>query len=581
MKRLLPITDWLPRYTLQKLQGDLVAGIAVGLMIIPQSLAHAVIAGLKPQYGLYSSFPAMFIYLFLGTSKDVSIGTTVITALLANRYSISNDVHPEIIAALTFVVGIVMILVAVCRLGFVVRFLSFPVISGFVSASSIIISVSQLRYFFGLSRSPRKVFLKIEHLFTNIKHTRPGDATIGIISFVLLLVLQKAAKHKWETGPDTTKLRRALIKVARVIGIGRNAFVATLAILVSYALHEHGLGHLFMSVGNLPKGLPPFKMPLKSIEISANKTLTVEQLITGFGSGIGVLPLIIVLQSVAASKALGRLNKYKIDTFQEIFALGLGNVFGSFFNSIPMTASFSRSAVNSSSGSRTPLAGVLTSLVVIMAIEFLGPVIRFAPMASLSAIVIAAVISLFDYQLAIKLWRLNKIDLAIWVLTFFGCIYEIEIGILIGVCLSLAVVMYREFNPRLDVQLNKESRKLVIKLQGGVWFPGIESIAGQISRKLDKEGSFIDAVVIDCENMLEVDYTVIHGLTEIMADCSLNNVELQVINVTGEKMKRMFAGEKLVDAADGTVEEHPLETIESGPLMPNGSADFQSSGVPT
>ena len=256
VKSCVPIIEWLPKYNLAKLRNDFIAGFAVGLMIIPQSLAHAIIAGLQPQYGLYTSFPAMFIYVFFGTSKDVSIGTTVITALLANRYSVTENTNPNIVAALTFIVGIVMVIVALFRLGFIVRFLSYPVISGFVSASSVIISVSQLRYLFGLSKPKRQIFLKMKHFFENLKNTSPGDVTMGLICLILLIALQRVSQRKVSDSGDIPRWRRILGKVIHVVAVGRNALIALVAIIVSYIFFLCGKGDVFRIVGKLPEGLP-------------------------------------------------------------------------------------------------------------------------------------------------------------------------------------------------------------------------------------------------------------------------------------------------------------------------------------
>ena len=206
-----------------------------------------------------------------------------------------------------------------------------------------------------------------------------------------------------------------------------------------------------------------------------------------------------------------------------------------------------------------------TSVIVIFAIQFMSPIFKFVPLSSLASIVIAALIKLFDYQLVIKLWKLNKFDLLAWIVTFCGCLYEIEIGIMIGVIVSLCVVMFREFNPRLKVNVDEENKKLIVKLKGGIWFPGIETVGNHISRKLEKEGEVIDVVVIDCEDMLEIDYTVVHGLQEIKADCLLNNVKLEFENVHGNKMKRMLGGSDLVER-ESTIEcnVHHVEAIELG-----------------
>lgn len=267
IKSCFPILEWLPKYNIASFRSDLIAGFAVGMMIIPQSLAHSVIAGLQPQYGLYSSFPAMLVYLFFGTSKDVSIGTTVITALLANRYSVTEDTNPNIVAALTFIVGLVMVVVALCRLGFIVRFLSFPVISGFVSASSIIISTSQLRYLFGLSKPKREFFQKVKHFFENVKYTSPGDVTMGLICLVFLLILQRISQRSHAVVSDAPKWRKILAKILYIIAVGRNALIAILAIIVSYIFYVCGKGDVFRTVGKLPEGLPEPKVSETILEI--------------------------------------------------------------------------------------------------------------------------------------------------------------------------------------------------------------------------------------------------------------------------------------------------------------------------
>ena len=256
IKSCFPIIDWLPKYRLSSFRNDFIAGFAVAVMIIPQSLAHAVVAGLPPQYGLYSSFPAMFVYLFLGTSKDLSVGASVITALLAKQYSVTEKSNPSIIAALTFLSGVVLVFIALCQLSFVVRLLSYPVISGFISASCLIITVSQLRFLLGLSKSKRQFVLQVKHVFENLQNTKPGDITMGLLCLVFLLVLRHVLQRKQDPNDTAPSWRKVLRKVVRIIAIGRNALIAILAILVSYIFSVFDKGDVFWTVGKVPEGLP-------------------------------------------------------------------------------------------------------------------------------------------------------------------------------------------------------------------------------------------------------------------------------------------------------------------------------------
>ncbi len=189
-------------------------------------------------------------------------------------------------------------------------------------------------------------------------------------------------------------------------------------------------------------------------------------------------------------------------------------------------------------------------------------------MSSLAAIVIAAVVNLIDYKLARKLWRTNKADFAIWVCTFCGCLYEIEIGILIGVILSVAIIFYREFNPRLDKDVDRETKTLTVTLKGGVWFPGIEAVADKITEAIEKDGSAIKVVVVDCKNMLEIDYTVVHGLNEIIADCLLANIEVRFINVEDKKIRRHLDDAGFLKSGLVPLEDEAGQLLENGEVIP-------------
>eukprot|EP00794_Sanderia_malayensis_P014989 gene14989-16535_t len=576
LKTLFPIVQWLPGYRFSTLRSDAIAGLSVSLLIIPHAFAHAIIAGLHPQIGLYTSFPTMFVYALLGTCKDMNMGTTLITALLTNRFSITEETNPEIAASLAFLVGIILVTIAICRLSFVGRLLSLPVTSGFTSASGIIFIIVQTSFLLGLKRPPRPIYLKVKHVFQNIKYTRPSDAVLGLVSLTTLFLLQKMASQKRQENPSLC--RKVTRNVVTVLAIGRNAIIPLLGIVVAYLCYVITNENLFTTVGNIPAGLPKLKMPLRPIKIVENRTMEIKELVRGFGSGLGITPLIIMVQAIAISKSLGRKSKQRIDTFQELLATGFANVFVSFFSGFPVTASFSRSAVNNMSGAKTCFSGVIASLAVLIAIEFCGPVFRYIPYTVLAAISIAAAVNMIDYKLPKKLWHVNKPDLVVWLVLFCGNLYEFEIGIFSSVLISLAIVLYREFNPRLDVNFDKEAKSVTVSLKGGVWFPGIEAVADKIRLELEKRGSDnVSVVVVDCKHMLEVDYTVVHGINEIIADCLLSNVEVRFDNVQDKKVRKHFRDAgffKPTTSMLGNDDDDDSEENVNGELIGNGSNEL-------
>ena len=254
-----PISIWLPQYNFEKLQGDIIAGLAVGLMVVPQSLALASLAGVNPEYGLYSSFPGVFAYAILGTARDMNVGPTVMLSLLTKRY-ISFASVPAIASALAFICGIILLFLGIFKLGFLVRFISTPVTSGFVSAAAIIIAVSQLKDMFGLKNAPRPFFERLAHFFTNVKNTIPGDASMGIACLAFLIGLQILGKRKWKDKASPPKWKIIARKTMWFMSISRSALVAILATIVSYIFHLYGYSTVFTLPGHLPEGLPPFKV---------------------------------------------------------------------------------------------------------------------------------------------------------------------------------------------------------------------------------------------------------------------------------------------------------------------------------
>lgn len=260
IRKRFPIVTWLPEYSLRSLQCDLIAGLTVGLMVVPQGLAYAQLAGLPPQYGLYSAFMGCFLYCLFGTSRDVTLGPTAIMSLMVSAYG--KPENPQYTIALTLFSGIILLGMGVLRLGFVVNFISIPIVCGFTSSAAIIIAVSQLKDLLGLKNIPRLFAKNIYYTFKNIGQTKKYDVTLGIICILVLVALRKIGKLQWTTRKDVSdsKWTRAAKKTIWLISIGRNVLIILIAAVVSSVFYNHGYTDIFTLPAYIEPGLPPFQV---------------------------------------------------------------------------------------------------------------------------------------------------------------------------------------------------------------------------------------------------------------------------------------------------------------------------------
>ena len=260
IKQRLPILTWLPKYNLTKLQGDLIAGLTVGIMVVPQSLAFATFAGLPPHYGLYTAFAPGILYLFLGSAKDMNVGPTVITSLLTRRYNLSGT--PFGAACLAFFTGLILFIMGLLKLGFVVKFIPASVITGFVSAAAFTIAIGQLKGLFGHKNAPRTFYGRIYHFFTSLPDTNGWDAGIGLISLAFLLTLQFISKKKLKR-PDDKAPRWKMIgfKVMKFICVAKSALICVIATIAAFGLYQSGHKGYTLP-GELPAGMPKFSVSI-------------------------------------------------------------------------------------------------------------------------------------------------------------------------------------------------------------------------------------------------------------------------------------------------------------------------------
>ncbi|KAF8831520.1 hypothetical protein HHX47_DHR1000662 [Lentinula edodes] len=396
---LFPIIGWISRYNLGWLTGDVIAGLTVGIVLVPQGMSYAQIATLPVQYGLYSSFVGVLIYCFFATSKDVSIGPVAVMSLTVSQIIAHvDDAHPgkwegpEIATTVAFICGFIVLGIGLLRLGWLVEFIPAPAVSGFMTGSAINIASGQV----------------------------PG--LMGITGF-------------------NTRAATYLVIIDTLKGLPITTRDAAFGLTGLFALHRGGTKGKFpiKILGTVPAGLQHVGQP------------TIDpELVSALAGELPVATIILLLEHIAISKSFGRVNNYKINPNQELIAIGVTNTIGSCFGAYPATGSFSRSALKSKSGVRTPAAGILSAIVVIVALYGLTPAFFWIPNAGLSAIIIHAVADLVASPRQVySYWRVSPLEFLIWAAAVLVTIFStIEIGVYVSVCVSLALLLIRVAHPR-------------------------------------------------------------------------------------------------------------------------------------
>ena len=432
---LFPFVHWITRYNVQWLIGDLVAGITVGCVVVPQGMAYAKLAALPVQFGLYSSFMGVLIYWFFATSKDITIGpvavmSTLVGSIVLRVKETNPDIPGHVVAsALAVVAGGIICFIGLARCGWIVDFISLTAISAFMTGSAINIAVGQVPNLMGIKgfdtrASTYKVVINI------LKHlgSTKLDAALGLTALFLLYAYRYICSYLARRIP-------ARQKTFFFISTLRTAFVILLYTLISWLVNRnHRKNPKFSILLTVPRGFQNAAVPTINTEI-----------IRTFVSELPASVIVLLIEHIAISKSFGRINNYTIDPSQELVAIGVTNLLGPFLGAYPATGSFSRTAIKSKAGVRTPFAGVITALVVLLAIYALPVVFYYIPNAGLSAVIIHAVGDLITPPNTVyQFWRVSPLEVFIFFAGVFVTIFSnIENGIYVTVSLSAAVLLFR------------------------------------------------------------------------------------------------------------------------------------------
>ncbi|KAK4014629.1 hypothetical protein OUZ56_027147 [Daphnia magna] len=476
-----PILQWLPNYSTNDFVADLVAGITIGITVIPQALAYATIGGLPPEYGLYSAYMGCFVYVFLGSTRAVTIGPTALLGLLTHDGALL--MGPEAAVLLAFLTGCISLLFGICNFvginfmichlkGFLIEFIAAPVIAGFTTAAALTIGTTQISSLLGLKFQAVGFVQTWQAVFEHIQETQTWDAVMGFSSVAILLALRDYAilinfdlryceklleKVRIGKDGDRTSIQCFINGAFWLISVSRNAIVIIVGCVIAATLIKPGYDAPFeitvnantFRKGNITGGLPSIQAPSFYIE-HGNRTYNFVEICQNLGSALFVTPLIAILESMAIAKSFAK--GQRIDASQEMIAIGTSNLLGSFVSSFPVSGSFSRTAVNNASGVRTAFGGIYTGALVLLAITVLTPYFFFIPKSCLAAVIITAVIFMVEVHLVKLVWKSRKLDLIPLFVTFSFCLFlSLEIGIIVGTAVNLAMLLYATARPRIKI----------------------------------------------------------------------------------------------------------------------------------
>ncbi len=521
LSRYLPIIDTVRNYRPAYLQGDIVAGLIVAVMLIPQGMAYAVLAGLPPVYGLYASLVPLVVYALFGTSRQLAVGPVAMVSLLvyAGVGQLAEVGSPEFIrlALVTaLAVGIIQFLMGVFKAGFLVNFLSHPVLSGFVSAAAVIIGLSQLGNLLGLSIDKSMPIYQLPtFLFEHMSDINPITAGLGIGAIALMMAIKKINKN----------IPGALLAV--ILGI-------VLTATMGWA--DRGL----RIVGEIPSGLPKFT--LLSFEWSEIESLLPVIL---------TIALIGYMESIAVAKNIASREGYKVNANNELIGLGLANIFGSFFQSYPATGGLSRTAVNYQAGAKTVLAALITVVLIVITVLFFTPAFYFLPMTILASIVMLAVTSLFDFKEMKHLWQTDRKDFALLMFTFVVTLFVgIKEGILAGVVISLLDIIYKIAKPHsaelgrlgdthvfrnIDryPKANIDENMLLVRFDAPLYFANVEAFQEAIYSRLEQRDQKPEVLILEASSINMVDSTGVMALQELMQFLTEQDIKFYIAGAIG------------------------------------------------
>lgn len=553
-KRYLPIFTWLPHYHKRLLGADLLAGLIVTVMVIPQSLAYALLAGLPAVVGLYASILPQLLYTFLGTSRTLAVGPVAIIALMtgAALSSVAAPGTPEYLQAalvLSLLSGTILVAMGALKMGFFSNFLSHPVISGFLTASGILIAVSQLGSLLGVSSSGFTLVERLMTLLPNLPTFNPYTVAIGGGTLLFLVLMRRYGKQSLIKVGLPATLADLMAKAGPVFAV----VVTTLAAWHWQLAYEHGVA----VVGTIPSGLPALSFPWG--DASLWRALLIPAML---------ISLVGFVESVSMGQMLAAKRPQRISPNQELIGLGAANLAAGFTSGMPVTGGLSRTVINYDAGAQTPAAGAFAALgIALVTMAFTGW-LYYLPIATLAATITVSILTLVDIPMLRQTWRYSRSDFAAMAVTILLTLVEgIEAGIIGGVTLSIALFLYRTSRPhsalvgrvpdtehfrnveRHDVET--VSNAALLRIDESLYFANARYLEDTIYNLVASRPE-LEHVVLICSAVNLIDASALESLDAINARLKDSDVKLHLSEVKGPVMDQLKKSDFL-DALTGRV----------------------------
>jgi SulP family sulfate permease len=552
LKQYFPILEWAKTYSGAALSNDLIAAIVVTLMLIPQSLAYAMLAGLPPQVGLYASIFPLVAYAIFGTSRTLSVGPVAVislmTAVAVSDIAAAGSFDYYLAAiCLAFISGLILIIMGVFRLGFLANFLSHPVIAGFIIASGILIAAGQLKHIFGVGGGGQNLIEITLALVSQLEKVSQPTFLLGVSVIGFLVLVRTQLKRVLLWLGLSHRVSDIAVKSSPVLAV-----IGTTIISMHYSLDAQGV----RIVGSIASGLPPFTLP--SMDLDLWQSL--------IGSAL-LISVIGFVESVSVAQTLAAKRRQRIVPNQELIGLGSANIASALSGGFPVTGGFARSVVNFDAGAETPAASAFTAAGIAAATIFLTPYLFFLPQATLAATIIVAVLSLIDPRVIKRTWVYSKSDFAaMFAAIALTLLAGVEIGILSGVLLSLLIHLYRTSRPHYAVvgqvpgtehfrnvlrhHVVISPHVLNLRVDESLYFPNARFLEDTVQDLVSKNPA-VKHVVLMCTAVNSIDASALESLEAINLRLLDSDVKLHLSEVKGPVMDKLQRSHFLQDLSGG------------------------------